>query len=180
MEFVHAQSVQEIPKEPKTASTRLWCCVLRSNQICLDGDYDGLYNFSHFWEKFGVVQNLCFNVIVEEDSTQVRPQRHMSHTPAMAARYYKAVFVALWKSRSITMDIPICYLPCHKALSTLIGCLSEPLWLGFICQLYLDHNLIGVKGASCSDYFKHVEYLISSWSYNYASIVETKPSDSSV
>ena len=45
--------------------------------------------------------------MVEEDSTQVRPQRHMSHTPAMAARYYEAVFVACWKSRSITMDIPI-------------------------------------------------------------------------
>ena len=131
MEFVHAQSVQEIPKEPKTASTRLWCCVLRSNQICLDGDYDGLYNFSHFWEKFGVVQNLCFNVIVEEDSTQVRPQRHMSHTPAMAARYYKAVFVARWKSRTITMDIPIwlvtkLYLPRLGALVNLCGLVLFP------------------------------------------------------
>ena len=31
------------------------------HQICLDGDYNGLYNFSHFWEKSGVVHNLCFN-----------------------------------------------------------------------------------------------------------------------
>ena len=50
---------------------------------------------------------------------------------------------------------------CNKALPTKIGGLSKPLWLGYIFQLYLDHNLIGVEGASCSHYFKLVEYLIS-------------------
>ena len=83
---------------------------------------------------------MCFNgwgrfdpgeITVEEDLTQVRSQCHMSHTPTMAARYYKAVFVARWKSRSITIDIPIwqkaiwlvtkIYLPRLEALVNLCG-----------------------------------------------------------